>query len=476
MRRMSMAVVVWLASCGAATAEDAAARPLEESIAMSRFIVAGKVTKLAVRATETGGPAAFLVEIEAVLRGNGNLKKGAVISVSAPEDREAGHEAIFFLSSADAKDGHRLHASAPAGQLEQVKKLLALEARAEKELDGKDKLRAAFFHAHKLRPVLLAAAERKALKPAGPIPEKEQAALLSALGTGLAQIEKKNATADVKAMTALLHRVLSGPGGLPEYRVRNERVAQFWNRQLNDPAQRKKHRLTKLVFGDKVDVAARAKEAKADAPVARIAAVEVIIGGVIREPLPPPRRSKAPESKPVVSGKGEPVNGIALECRADRQAYDFVDEPGATVKVTAVFRNTGTSSVRLNTYLIFPFLARVTIAGPNGQAVPHVGPGLGAAEIPAMGAESFEELKPGATMAFAEQIPASAFKANGAHTLRIVYRNKYGKRFGVNAWTGEIASAPVSIKVRKHPPPKPAAPDAPEPAPDTGDDALELGF
>jgi len=479
MPRVLKPIAILLLLSGAALAENAP--PLEQSIVVSPVIVVGKIVKADGELTEAGATfKKFQVEVKTVLRGPGRPEKGVAIAVHAVNGLNAGEEVVLFLSKANG-NGHRVHRAAPAKELDNIKKLLALEARADKELAGKDKLRAAFFHAHKLRPVLLAAAEKKALKLAGAIPEKDQAALLSTLASALAESSKKGAPAGVKTLAELLRKVLSGPGGLPEYRMRGTRVAQFWNRQLNDAAQRKKYRLMKLVFSDPAariiaaKAAAKAKAAVKAAPkTGRIAHVmEVWIDG--KKVLPRPGapvalpveklKPEPPKTKPAPAHKPQPV--LELKCRTVKKQYDLTGRPGAAVDVTITFSNVGDRVTYLNSYMLFPVLAQMVIVDPAGKkAVYTAGDRLNAPEIPAMGAWSFKELKPGQTLSFTEKVPASFFPKNGEYVLRVFYKNTYGKQFGINAWTGDAPSAPVTVKIvrRAQPAPEPAAKPKPEPA------------
>lgn len=474
MPRVLKPIAILLLLCSAALAENAP--PLEESIVVSPVIVTGKIVKADGELTEAGATfKKFRVEVKTVLRGPGRPENGATITVYAVNGLNAGEEVVLFLSKANG-NGHRLHRAAPAKELDKIKKLLALEARADKELTGKDKLRAAFFHAHKLRPILLAAAEKKALKLASAIPEKDQAALLSTLASALAESSRKGAPADVKTLAELLRKVLSGPGGLPEYRMRNERVAQFWNRQLNDAALRKKYRLMKLVFGERAAPAAKAavKAKAADKAVARakvapkaerIAHVmEVWIDGKKVLPRPgAPVVLPVEKLKPGPRHKPQPV--LKLKCRTGEKQYDLTGRPDAAVDVTIMFSNVGNRVTYLNSYMLFPVLAQIVIVDPAGKkAVYTASDRLNAAEIPAMGAWSFKELKPGRTLSFTENIPASFFPKNGEYVLRVFYKNTYGKQFGINAWTGDAPSAPVTVKIvrRVQPAPEPAAKPKPE--------------
>ena len=473
MPRVLKPIAILLLLRSAAFAENAP--PLEESIVVSPVIVVGKIIKADGELTETGATfKKFQAEVKTVLRGPGRPEKGAAIAVYAVDGLNAGEEVVLFLGKANG-NGHRVHRAAPAKELDKIKKLLALEARADKELAGKDKLRAAFFHAHKLRPVLLAAAEKKALKPAGVIPEKEQAALLSILASALAESSKKGAPAGVKALAELLRKVLSGPGGLPEYRMRGTRVAQFWNRQLNDAVLRKKYRLMKLVFDDPAARAAKATaKAKAAMKAERMAAVMAIrIDG--KKVLPRPGapvvlpveklKPEPPAPKPAPGRKPQPV--LELKCRTGKKQYDLTGRPGAAVDVTIMFSNVGNRVTYLNSYMLFPVLAQMVIVDPAGKkAVYTASDRLNAPEIPAMGAWSFKELKPGHTLSFTEKVPASFFPKNGEYVLSVFYKNTYGKRFGINAWTGDAPSAPVSVKIvrRAQPAAQPAAEPAAKPA------------
>ena len=464
MPRVLKPIAILLLLRSAAFAENAP--PLEESIVVSPVIVVGKIIKADGELTETGATfKKFQAEVKTVLRGPGRPEKGATIAVYAVDGLNAGEEVVLFLGKANG-NGRRVHRAAPAKELDKIKKLLALEARAGKELTGKDKLRAAFFHAHKLRPVLLAAAEKKALKPAGVIPEKEQAALLSILASALAESSKKGAPAGVKALAELLRKVLSGPGGLPEYSMRGTRVAQFWNRQLNDAVLRKKYRLTKLALAEP---ATNLAKAVAEAAVAiRGAPNELILRPgvrlVLRADLPAPKPAP-PKTKPAAGRKPQPV--LELKCRTGKKQYDLTGRPGAAVDVTIMFSSMGARVTYINSYMLFPVLAQMVIVDPAGKkAVYTASDRLNAPEIPAMGAWSFKELKPGHTLSFTEKVPASFFQKNGEYVLSVFYKNTYGKRFGINAWTGDAPSAPVSVKIvrRAQPAAQPAAEPAAKPA------------
>ncbi|MFH1730301.1 MAG: hypothetical protein ABIF82_01455 [Planctomycetota bacterium] len=457
-------IAILLLLCSPALAENAPGRPLEESIVISPVIIVGKIIKADGESTETGAAfKKFQVEVKTVLRGPGRPENGAAITVYAVDGLKIGEEAVLFLGGANG-NGCRVHRAAPADELDKIKKLLALEARADKELTGTDKLRAAFFHAHKLRPVLLAAAEKKALRPAGAIPEKEQAALLSTLASALAEASKPSATAETEALAELLRKVLSGPGGLPEYRMRNERVAQFWNRQLNAAAQRKKYRLMKLALGEP---AADVAKAVAEAAVAiRGAPNELILRPGVRLVLPGEAPKPAPpKTKPAPGHKPQPV--LELTCCTGKKQYDLTGRPGAAVDVTITFSNVGDRVTCLNSYMIFPVLAQMVVVDPAGKkAVYTATDRLNAPEIPAMGAWSFKELKPGHTLSFTEKVPASFFPKNGEYVLSVFYKNTHGEQFGINAWTGDAPSAPVTVKIVRRA--QPAAEPAANPEPESG--------
>lgn len=461
--------------CGVASAEDAADRPLEESIVISPVIVTARIVKADGELTEAGAThKRFRAEVKAVIRTPGRPEKGGAVTVHTVNGLTPGDELILFLGT-PAGNSRRVHRTAPVKDLALVKKLLALEARADKELGGKDKLRAAFFHAHRLRPVLRAAAEKKALKPDGAVPQKEQDALLAILASALAEASKPNVAAETKALAELLRKVLSGPGGLPQYRMRGTRVAQFWNRQLNDAVQRKKYRLMKLTLidpaGDAADkTVARAKAAPKAKRTTHV--MEVLIDGnkVLPRPgapavLPVEKLKPAPKPAPPkrkATPAPKPVNGLALECAAGKTSYDLVDKPEATVDLTATFRNTSKSAIRFNSYVLFPVLARVLITDPAGKNTVYAAKDrLTKAEIPAMGAWSFKELKPDEALSFTEKLPASVFNKNGDYVLRVVYKNAYGKRFGISAWTGEVVSHSITVNVLKQPQPEPKAKPAP---------------
>ena len=461
MLRTVSAVALALVLCASAFGENQ--RTLEENIVISPIIVCGKMAKAAGEVKEGGTTyKKFEVTVTDVVRvPAAGPKKSAQITAYGPAELKAGDEQLLFLSS-KGKNGHQVHFAAKLDGLGGIKKLLALGARASKELDGTSKLAAAFFHAHKLRPVLLAAAEKKAVKGTGVVAAKEADKLLSILGWALQQSAGKGAKPEFKRLTEAYRRVLTGIGGLPEYNTRDTRVAQFWALRLKQAQQRKRYRLATLAMTDQP-----AQGRPASGPAVAVAVRGLngqLFVGRAGMPYPYPRPTPKTPAKPEVvapseASLGKAVNGLVLGIHTERPQYDFRKSPEQTVNVTATFHNTGEAPVRLNSYMVFSMLVKVYLVDPGGRLSVHWDKSaLEASDIPAMGPWSFNELKPGEKTELTEQIPADKFRASGRHQLYIVYKNKYGSEFGVKgAWTGEVASARIPLDVMRH--------DAPGPKP-----------
>lgn len=459
MLRIVSALALTLVLCASAFGENQ--RTLEENIVISPVIVCGKVAKAAGEVKE-GGTTYKKFEVavtDAVRVPAKGPKKNSQITVYGPAGFKAGDEQLLFLSS-KGKNGHQVHFAGKVDGLGGIKKLLALQARAQKELDGKSKLAAAFFRAHKLRPVLLAAAEKKAVKATGVVAAKEADKLLSILGWALQQSAKKGAKPEFKRLTEAYRRVLTGVGGLPEYNTRDKRIAQFWALRLKQAQQRKRYRLAKLAMTDQP-----ARRAVAVAVQGLRGQVFVVRPGMpySSQIRPTPKTPAKPEVvAPPEASLGKAVNGLVLGIHTERPRYDFRKSPEQTVNVTATFHNTGKAPVRLNSYMVFSMLAKVYLVDPGGRLAVHWDKSaLAASDIPAMGPWSFNELKPGEKTELTEQIPAGKFRASGRYQLYIVYKNKYGSEFGVKgAWTGEVVSARIPLDIMRHnapgPKPKPA--------------------
>jgi len=459
--------------CGAALA---AGRSLEDNFLISPVIVNGKVIKAA-GDWKDGNTAykKFEVQVTAVVRTSSKgARKDATITVYNNAGLKPGDELVMFLSS-PSKHGYHLNLSVKKGATATLKRmlhLLALEAKAEKELDGKDKLTAALLLAHRLRPVLLAAAENKELKTVAAIPDEQRDKLLSVLAWGLKESRKKGAKAELRNRAELLRRVLSGKGGLPEYKTRNERIAQFLAAHLAEEQNRNKYKLAKLSLVDKAPAAAKPKP-----PVNRAVAVRAVIGRqvfVARQGItrPRPTTTKPTPKKPslVVPAEttmGQAVNGLALQLRAENEFYNLKENPDQPVKITATFRNAGKKPIRFNSYLVFPMLTQILIVDPRGRLSSYADESrLNGGQIPAMGAWSFKVLKPGDAIHFSTAIPAARFRTDGDYQLCLVYKNRYGKRFGIrDAWDGELVSGRVKVKILRHgeKEPQPQPTDKPEP-------------
>jgi len=342
-----------------------AGRSLEENFLISPIIVSGKVTKAAGEWKEGNTTyKKFEVQVTAVVRTSAKgARRDAKITVYNNAGLKPGDERVMFLSN-PSKNGHHLNFSVKkdaTATLKAMLKLMALEAKAEKELDGTDKLTAALLLAHKLRPVLLATAEDKALKTIGAIPDEQREKLLSTLAWGLKESRKKGAKAELREQAELLRKVLSGKGGLPEYKTRNERIAQFLAAHLTEEQNRNKYKLAKLSLADKAPAAAKPKPPVKKVNVVGLRAVVGLPVLVVRPGITSrlPRQPTKPVPKkpsliaPEEAAMGQAVNGLALQVRAENEFYNLKENPDQPVKITATFRNTGKNPIRLNSYLVF---------------------------------------------------------------------------------------------------------------------------
>ncbi len=458
--------VLALLVCGVGLAEDGTERSLEEKIVVSPVILSGKVGNEA--GTFKEGDTEYQkcgVVVQKVVRHPGDApKEGATITIWGAEPPKKDAELVLFLGAANA-NGYPLRATAEAKELNSVEELLGFEAKAEKELEGKDKLRAAFFYAHKLRPVLLARAEGKDVRVAGGVSAEDRDKLLATLGWALAEAEKNDATAEFRALTRALQDVLTGTGGLPDFRTRRERLAQYFAQQLKNEDQRRKHDLRKLELTDTAEAQRLLVQGQG---VARV----VIGPGIVPPPgipgtTPPVGRQPEPPAPtpPATSALGVPVNGLALQIHADRTMHELAKHAAEPIKITATLRNTGKAAFRLNTYMIFAALARAYIVEPGGRLIVHSEQDrLSDREVQAMGPWSFKELKPGESFEATTTIPPGFLKKEGTYTLCVEYENSYGKQFGIgDAWTGKVASPKIELVVMKQKPPVPAAPESPDP-------------
>ncbi len=458
MFRILCALVVVFALCSAAYSEDEPERCLDENVVVSPVIIVASTVKAGdgFKQGDVSYTKYETVVTKALRAPADGPGEKATVSVFSSVSLKAGEEAILFLG-AKTPNGYAVNLVEPVSSLPNVTALLALEARAEKELDGKDKLRAAFFYAHKLRPMFLAEALNKDVADAGQVPDADRDKLLSILGWALQEVRKKEATADFKQVAGLLRRVLSGVGGLPEYNTRDERLVQFWSQQLINEKLRAKYRLAKLTLRDK-PVAAAAPGPGLRQPCTLTAATVVVVGGQTGEevvapcgikPLGPDEKSPAEGTPPAPAAFGKVVAGLALDLAVAEKTYELKGAPGQAVKVTARFRNAGEAAIRLNTYMVFPLFAQIHIVDPAGKHSIYFDKGrLAGGDIPAMAPSFFKELKSGETMEFAEQIPASLFPKSGEYKLCVVYKNTAGKQFGIDdAWTGEAVSRQVTVKI-----------------------------
>jgi hypothetical protein len=459
-----------LALSSSAAAEDAPDRPLEVSLVISPTVITGKTGKAAGEFKDDDVThKKIAVEVADVLRApKGGPRKGATVTVYSADPPKAGVEQVMCLGAKD-KNGYRLHLALGADEADEVKKLVAFEARAEKELDGKAKLRAAFFAAHKLRPVLRAAAEERGVKVAGAMDAKTKDKLLAILAWSMKECSKKKTKAEFKELAEALRRVLTGHGGLPEIKTRKERMVQYLASHLANPKVRAKYPLQKLAVTD--------ADARGAVAARRVVAVRQVGGQILIARPGLPEKKPEPEKKPAPKPKlpasleesamGRPVDGVALHLDSAKPTYNVRVHPDEPVRVTARFRNTGQKPLTLNTYMLFSMLAQVYIVDPGGKVIVHQDKSrLDAPELPAMGTWSFRELKPGRTLEFTEDIPTTSFHRTGEYKLCMVYKNPYGRQFGLrNAWTGELVSQQVAVTIlRDKPAPEPPEPETkPEP-------------
>ncbi len=462
--------VLVLLACSVALGEGAAERSLEENIVESPVILSGRIGNDA--GTFKEGNVEYHkvgVIVRKVVRHPGDApKEGATITVWGTEPPKKDAELVLFLGAIDG-NGYPLRARADVKELGRVEELLAFEAKADKELEGKDKLRAAFFHAHKLRPVLLARAEGKGVTQAGGVAAEDRDKLFAIFGWALAESEKKDATPEFKALTEALQDVLTGTGGLPDFRTRRERLVQYFAQQLKHKDQRRRYDLMKLALADDAEAPRVVIGQQVAAKMLIARGMVVLPGGFAPDvpgTTPPTEGQPEPPAPPAASSLGVPVNGLALQIRADRTVHDLANHAEEPIRIAVSFQNTGKSAFRLNTYMIFATLARTYIVEPGGRLIVHSEQDrLGDREVQAMGTWSFKELKPGDAVDATISIPASRLKKEGKYTLCVEYENSYGKQFGVgDAWTGKVASPKIELVVMKQKPPAPEAPNAPNPA------------
>ena len=462
MRPIAVSIVLWAALCAGALGDTAVDRPLEDCIAISPVILTGQIAKEGKEFKHEGTTyREHEVKAATILRSPAKgPQKGSTVTVYDTAKYKVGAELVMLLGQKDPH-GHRMYFSAKPDGLKRVQSLLALQARAAKELDGKEKVPAALFRAHQLRPKLLAKVQGKYVRPSGEIPQKEKDKLLAILGGALAESAQKGAKPEARQLAESLLAALSGPGGLPEIKTRRERIAQFWSAQLKNAAARAKYKLAKLAITD--------KPVKVAVPIRRVGQQVLVIRPGVRVQHPQKATKPAkPKPKPAAfdeASVGKAVGGLAVAFSIEKPAYNLVQDPDQGVTVRATFRNTGERAFRLNTYLVFPALVKVFIVDPRGKLSIYTDRSrLGAAELPAMGTWSFKELKPGASLHFTETIPPSRFSQHGVYKLCVIYKNTYGKQFGIaGAWTGEVVSERVPVKIIRRPDPKPKRP--PEAAP-----------
>jgi hypothetical protein len=466
MIRTAIALSLMLTMCGATFAENAPDRSLEEKIVVSPVIVTAKVGDAGakfkqgdVQYTKVG------VVVRQVLRHAPKAPAtGATITVwtTAPPKKDS--ELILFAGRID-KNGYPLRGTLDVKQKDAVKKMLTFEAGSAKALDGKDKLRAAFFRAHQLRPVLLAGAEGKGVKTGAAIKAAEKDKLLATLSWALKESAKKGAKADMKRLAHGLHAILTGPGGLAAIRTRKERAAQFWALALAKADLRGKQKLSTLTLTDQV---AAAKV------VAGIGIAQPIFlpGRLPQPPTTHPRPTPVPVAVPPqfkTAGAGKPVNGLTLAFLPESRTYDFLKDPKQSVVCKAILKNTGKKALRVNSYMVFPVLTKVYVVDPNGKLTTFTNKAkLNAAVVPAMGTWSFKELKPNSAITATETLPASVFSRNGDYHICAIYKNTFGHQFGIKGvWTGEVVSERITVKVvRKQttaPTPRPKVTPKPKP-------------
>jgi len=469
MSRTTLSAGLVLMLCCLAAWPASADRSVEENIVISPAIVVGKITKATGDVKENGRTyKKFEAEATQLLRWPAADKKKPVsVTVLTVDKLKTGDELLLFLSG-KREHGHVLHSAGKASDAKTVKKLLEFEARAATELGGKDKLRAAFFHAHAMRPMLLAAASGRGLKAKGLIPDKDRETLLSILAWAMTESGKKDAKAELKGLAEALRKVLSGNGGLPDVKTRQERLAQYWGRQLGNAKFRKLINIARLELTDKpADKVAVARQVQG-------ARGQVVLVRPNVRPTSRPRPGSKPTPKPSLvapseASFGKPVSGLVVGVRTDRVEYDLEKSPDQPIQLMATFRNEGARSLRLNSYMVFPMLAQVYIVNPSGRLSAFSNKAaLSGDELPAMGTWSFKEVKPKATLQFTETLPASLFRYDGEYQVYVVYRSNRGKRFGIaDAWNGEVVSEKFPLRVIRQnaPAPKPKPTKTPKPVP-----------
>jgi hypothetical protein len=443
-----------------ASAARAESRTIEELIVISPVVVTGKVMKEdGEQKIEDETYKKHSVLIAAALRApESGPKAKETITAFSPESLKKDAEHVFFLGP-KTQGGYILRATQEPKQADTVGKMLEFEARAKAEMKGKAKLLAAFYRAHQLRPVLFAGEQGKALKQAGAIDAKEADALLAILGEAFQNAWKKNANAHQQRLATKLQEVLTGNGGLPVLRTRQETAVRFWAVRLNNRKLREGYELAKLTVTDK--------------PAQQVVQRPVILPmPQPSPPLPPPPKPK-PLAWPNPGKLGAVVNGLSLKISTEKQSYNLVKDNEQKVVIAATFENKSSKPMRLNTYLLLDLLASIQVQEPNGRLRRHENNEIiSAPELPAMGPWSFKKLKPGETLTVRRELSPYLFPRHGRYRVVVAYNNSYGKRFGIrDAWSGDVWSQALPIDIVRYeeekppPKPKPQKPTDPKPTP-----------
>ncbi|MFO7899821.1 MAG: hypothetical protein R6V58_12275 [Planctomycetota bacterium] len=465
---------------------DVSDRALVEGIVSASLIVRGEVGEAAGTFKEGRVPfQKFKVTVAEVVHAEdpdaGEApKKGAEIIVYDGANIGKGDDRLMFLGAA-SENGRPVHASVDDAEAarKRVRELLKIRTNAGRKLGGKNRLVAAVFLAHELRPLYRANAEGKGLKAGGQVPDETKEKLLAALVWAFKESAKKDATPDRKQLTEMLRTILTGAGGLKEYNTLQKRLAQHWTNRLKTTELRKKQKLARLELVVKSAEREKKQEDEKEKPQKQKAVVRLGQQGVARQVLVArairAARQKAQEKKAEKAEKKEepepvpvtdqPVNGLALELKPGRETYNLAEHPDQPIAIRATFRNAGNRPMRINTYLIFARLGSVHVHSPSGKHRTYRDTeALHADTIPAMGTWSFKRLKPGETIAVRHELPADLFRQPGRYRLTLAYSNPYGKRFGLSdAWTGRIA-ADAELTIVKQSAPEPEPPEKePEP-------------